>query len=144
MANISFDSKLSFTAGLEFEFVLPFKNNKWSVTLEPSTFSYKASGQNSGVTKAQVDYNSINIAAGLRYKFFLNENSRIFLNAFEIKDIKVTTLTLTPAFGAGYSYKRLSAEVRFYPHLKIYNYYYYETNYASFTNSSFTIKYAVF
>lgn len=144
VANISFDSKLSFTAGLEFEFMLPFNNNKWSVILEPSTFSYKASGQNSGGTKAQVDYNSINIAAGLRYKFFLNENSRIFLDAFEIKDIKVTTLRLTPAFGAGYSYKRLSAEVRFYPHLKIYNYYYYATNYASFTNSSFTIKYAVF
>lgn len=84
--NTDFGHKLGFGLGVELEFVLPFNKNKWSIFVEPTYQSFKAdktrevtniSGQ---ILIAEVDYNSIEIPIGVRHYFFLNSNSKLFLN----------------------------------------------------------------
>lgn len=144
IAGIKFDSRKNFSAGLETEFILPFRKNAWSVFLDGSTFSYKANGKNSQGNAATVDYNSIVLGMGLRYNLFLNDNTKVFFNVVIMKDIKVRQIILNPALGIGYAYKRFSGELRVSLRKSIYEYYYYATTHPSFINGSFTIKYSVF
>lgn len=68
------------TFGLEFEVVLPFRNNKWAVILEPTYQSF-----NKEITIQSelfgVQYTSIEIPVGGRHYFFLSKNSKLFINA---------------------------------------------------------------
>ncbi len=156
--DMEFPSKIGFSAGLEFEFTLPFNKNKWAITVEPTYQYYKASISKDvntvvgGKLLADMNYQSVELPLGLRYYMFLSEQSRIYINAAIIYDFefdsdisldradgsRLNTLNLDAsynlAFGAGYAMKRISVELRAQsnrPLLALYNNY--KSKYSTFT-----------
>ncbi|SMP25169.1 hypothetical protein [Chryseobacterium profundimaris] len=116
--------KVSFRIGLEAELILPFNNNKWAVFAEPTFQYFKAEndvvvypGESYEFTKARsIDYKSIEFPIGIRYYFFLNDKSKIFINASYNTDLQINSNIVydktnykiassnTFSFGAGYKY----------------------------------------
>lgn len=104
--------------GTELEFILPFNNNKWSITIEPTYQYFNAEGETSRET-VSVDYKSVELPISIRHYFYLNNDSKLFLNAGLIADMPIGSIIdfdsgfndLSPhmninfAFGAGYSIK---------------------------------------
>lgn len=95
--NINFDNEFGFGLGLEAEYVFPFNKHKWAVVVEP-TYQYysskKSEDSNSvsgGKLIAEVDYSSIEIPLTLRHYFFLNKNSKLFLNASYVFDLNLNS-----------------------------------------------------
>lgn len=83
-----FGNQLGLTFGAEFEYNLPFNNNKMSIVLEPTFGTYKSdivlesSKFSGGKLKVQADYKYINIAMGLKHYFFLKDKKdKFFANA---------------------------------------------------------------
>ncbi|HUH50613.1 MAG TPA: hypothetical protein VLZ11_00735 [Flavobacterium sp.] len=125
--NASFGSQMNFRFGVEVEFVVPLKKNKLSFMIEP-TYQYfsKAEG-NLKHQKVSVDYQSIEMAFGVRHYFTLSERSAIFANGSFIVDLPNGSgfdLEVSPdvelrpslnfGFGIGYKYDRYSLEVRYH------------------------------
>ena len=130
----NFDNEFIYRFGGELEMILPFNNNKWALIVEPSYQSYSSNTYipNSGTvslqnrTKVEVNYSTIEIPVGARHYFFLNDESKIFVNAFytliytnnsSIEFSNGTELELEKAagqsIGVGYSYKKFSLECRY-------------------------------
>jgi len=90
--DVNFENKIGFGFGVEAEYILPFRNNKWSLTAEPTYRSYK-SEKNYRVSyydaTAEVVYRSLELPVGIRHYFFLGNNSKIFVNANCIIDINL-------------------------------------------------------
>ncbi|WP_233195778.1 PorT family protein [Aquimarina sp. MAR_2010_214] len=123
---IDFGSKLSFRFGVEAEFIMPFNKNKWALLIEP-TYQYSKFEKIVDQQVINVDYKSIELPLGFRHYFFLNNNSRIFINGVFIIDLdmdskinfeKDADLTIKTdgnlAFGIGYNYnQKYSLEMRY-------------------------------
>lgn len=131
--NTDFGPYTSFRLGLELEYILPFNKNKWAIFIEPNYQYYKSSKdiiENEGTLfeykyNAKIDYKSIEIPLGIRHYLFLNDRSKIFLNAayavginlnsslkFNREELEVAS-AYNFVFGAGYKYNdKFSAEVR--------------------------------
>ncbi len=128
-----FGNQLGFRIGVEAEFILPFKNGKWSLLVEP-TYQNFVSKKEEGILTSEVKYHSIEVSFGMRHYMFLNENSRLFINGLVIMDHdldsqfkskrpnsildKSTGLDMKSAInfglGLGYNYnKKYSAELRY-------------------------------
>lgn len=113
--DVDFGRKLSFRQGVEFEFVLPYKDRSWSICIEP-TFQQFVSEKPMELTSAilnrdytvSVDYKSIDLPITLRRYFELNNNSKLFVNASIIGDV---------LFPSSINYERNGAEL--YGPLKI-------------------------
>jgi hypothetical protein len=119
---IKFTNEKSIRFGLEAEFVLPFNSKKWALLVEPTYQSYETSDPFPAVEK------SIEIPAGLRHYFYLNEKSRIFLNTGAVFDFafesharyagmeaEATQKTIISFFaGGGFKYSRFGIEGRLY------------------------------
>ncbi|KPH13583.1 outer membrane beta-barrel protein [Chryseobacterium sp. ERMR1:04] len=92
-----FGNKMTFRMGAEFEFILPFNKNKWALFIEPTYNYYKADVEKTiqagtyfeQKSKRSVDYKSIEIPFGVRHYFFLNDKSKIFINAAYLVDISI-------------------------------------------------------
>lgn len=137
-ADTDLETKLGFGIGVEAELILPFNKNKWALAIEPIYQSYKSEKKTNledvfGVeTTANVDYSSIEVPITLRHYFFLNNNSKIFLNVSYIFDFNskssidfirndgLSTYSLeletggNAAFGLGYKHNdKYSMELRF-------------------------------
>ncbi|PWN68951.1 tRNA modification GTPase [Chryseobacterium phosphatilyticum] len=131
--NTDFGKDTSFRIGLEFEYVLPFNKNKWALFAEPTYQYYKGSKEiteNEGSYfeykyTATTDYKSIELPLGVRHYFFLDDRSKIFLNAAYVIDFNLSSsikfdrneLEVSSGnnfvFGAGYKYNdKFSAEIR--------------------------------
>jgi outer membrane autotransporter protein len=88
----AFGNKMGFGFGLEAEFILPYNKNKWAIVIEPTYQSYKSKKTSNvfnisgGILIAEVNYSSIEIPVSLRHYLFLNNNSKIFINASYIFD----------------------------------------------------------
>ncbi|WP_428228532.1 outer membrane beta-barrel protein [Flavobacterium sp.] len=126
-----FGNKLGFRIGLEVEYVLPFNKNKWALIIEPTYQSYKTERVDYGDKKSEVNYQSIELPIGIRHYIFLNNNSKIFINAqytieaafnSEAKILFNSYIVDEPkvdpqvgfAVGAGYNFKKkYSAELRY-------------------------------
>ncbi len=130
-----FGNEINFRLGLEAEFILPFNKNKWGIAFEPAYQYFKSQKPIASVVDGDVtvNYNSIELAIGVRHYFFLNKNTKIFLDGFinsipnvdfnsTIKFVTsssyITTLEIKskPNFelGCGIDYKRLNVEIRYY------------------------------
>lgn len=134
----NFDTKIGFGLGLEAEYILPYNNNKWAFLIEPTYQSYNTEKTNEydyasgGKAIINVDYSSIELPVGLRHYFYLNNSSKIFINAsyvfdfalkssIEVKRTDGSALNKLEmdtnnnlAFGIGYKQnKRYSLELRF-------------------------------
>jgi hypothetical protein len=146
---VDFEKQTNLRIGLEFEFILPFKKNKWSFLLEPYYKSFKDSKMVEGYDSVRINYQAIELSFGLRYYFFLNKNSKVFLNfianpGFAMNfnstveyDYYYQPLEITNSFnygvGAGFNYRRLSAELRFYSNRNLLsNLWYYSCYYKEF------------
>ena len=91
---IDFENKTGIGFGLETEFVLPFNKNKWAFLIEPTYQNFKSEGGINNITSilggeilTKIDYSSIEFNVGARHYFFLNDNSKIFINAAVIYDV---------------------------------------------------------
>ena len=141
----------SLRVGVEAEYLFPFLRNKWSMFAEPSYYSFRndmegvvynnnplpSNPNATGGARGSflVDYSVIEVPIGFRYYFYLNDQSRIFLNsgvAYEIFLDSSTKVTSEKAYnlktefdveqselvniflGAGYSYRNYSIEARYY------------------------------
>ncbi|HYF67744.1 MAG TPA: tRNA modification GTPase [Ohtaekwangia sp.] len=136
--HFDFRKKTGIGIGIEGEFFLPMKKNKWSILLEPTyqTFNARTTAPDhstpGGILIAQMDYKSIELPLGIRHYFFLSDKSRIFVNASFIFDftasssqINITRGSGYPlndldisggrnfAFGAGFKYKSFGVELRY-------------------------------
>jgi hypothetical protein len=129
-----FDAELTFRLGVELEFVLPFNKNKWGVILEP-TYQYYKSETSVAIQNVRVDYSSFEIPAGLRYYFFLNDDSKVFINGSVVFDFPGKSIieydngleyNIKPvtnfAFGLGYQFKsKYALELRYYTNRELLN-----------------------
>ncbi|PWN61828.1 porin family protein [Chryseobacterium viscerum] len=139
--NEGFPSKTGVRIGVEAEIVLPFNKNKWSVVLEPTFSLY-----NNKVTIKTNDnlynmhmenYSFFSLPLSLRHYMFINDDSKIFINAgINVLSIKTSSsetidldydgtvfdkLQLSPSqsfksavFGVGFNYKnKYSIEARY-------------------------------
>jgi len=91
--SVDFDNKIGLRFGAELEYILPFNQNKWSIFMEPMYQSYEvektieSNAISGGELDVSAEYNSVEIPLGIRYYFFLSENSKLFLSAAHIIDI---------------------------------------------------------
>ena len=133
-----FGSKTGFAIGLEAEFILPYNKNKWAVIVEPTYQNFNVEKTSNvrevsgGILITSIKYSSIEIPLGLRHYFFLNNDSKIFLNASYIIDLGTNSIIeferkdgskLSPleietrpnaAFGLGYKHNdKYSLEIRY-------------------------------
>lgn len=115
---------LTYRMGVELEFILEFNNNKWAAIIEPTYQYFKAEDENiTNLSRTNVDYKSIEFPVGIRHYFFLNNNSKIFINGSFIYNIalnsNVRNLDVNSGsnlgFGIGYNFNnRYSLEFRYY------------------------------
>lgn len=143
--NTDFDNEFGFRFGIEAEFIMPFNKNKWSLIIEP-TYQYFKSVKEITNQSAKADYKSIEIPVGVRHYFFLNENSKIFINGsfiFDLSNDSVidfesgTDLEIKTrnnlAFGIGYKHNdKYGLELRYQTSREILNnYIYWSSDYST-------------
>jgi hypothetical protein len=164
--NIDFGSKAGFGFGLEAEFILPFNKNKWAIAFEPTYQNFKSektstsSQVSGGQYTAKLDYTSIDVPVSVRHYFFLNDNSKLFINAAIVLDFSsksnleirrsddslLETFKLDAnnnyAFGVGYKlYDKFSVEFRYQTRKALGEYAFYDSSYRT---SSIIIGYSIF
>ncbi|RFN58426.1 porin family protein [Marixanthomonas ophiurae] len=149
-----FGNNTSFSIGLEGEFKLPFNKNKWALIVEPTYQYLKTEKENQQTIK--VDYTSVEVPAGLRHYFFLNDKSKIFINASYVFDFSLNSViefeestdlevksSTNFAFGIGYNFNdRYSAEFRIATKRRILNSYLFWGS--EYNNVSFILGYTIF
>ena len=138
ISNVELERKLIFRLGLEAEFILPFNKNKWTLFIEPTYHNYQSTksdvpytqtGSTISTTNVIVEYPSLELPFGVRHYFFLNEQSKLFINGAFVLDFPVSAvIKFEPsgisdveiskrnnlAFGLGYVLKnKYSLEVRY-------------------------------
>jgi len=166
--NYNFENEISFGFGIEVEFILPFNKNKWAIIIEPTYQRFKSEETirtndfSSGISIGNVDYTSVEIPVGFRHYFFLNNNSKIFVNASYVFDIsskstiefsridgfitdslEVVSRGGNLAMGVGYKQNdRYSIEFRFQTNRDLLNNYaFWTTEYSTF---SIILGYSIF
>lgn len=114
-----------FRYGIENEIRLPFNNGKWSAIVEPTYQKMKEQGsflekRGFGPYNISFDYQSIELPVGLRYYMFLNEDSKLFVNAFLVQDFAFNSFyylnkarfaikpSLSGQLGFGYKFREIA------------------------------------
>ncbi len=124
----------TFRIGGQVEYLLPFNKYKWSILLDAAyeTFKKDATLTRSFDADLKVNYSSLNAGFLIRHYFFLNTDSKIFANIginfnsptgsevlFDNTNRNLDPVLnsldsgFNPMFGAGYSVKKLSLELRY-------------------------------
>lgn len=67
------------TVGLEVEYVLPIRNNKWAITFEPFFLNYY-SEQPAHLGYSYTTINTIVLPLGIRHYLYFNDKMKIYLN----------------------------------------------------------------
>ncbi len=124
---VKLNNKTTFRIGLDLEMPFKFNEKRWSIFIEPGFQRYKASGQ-SVVHELSVDYQSIELPAGLRYRYYFSNGTAVFFDAAVIFDFDFnSTITYSESYeplevyslinygiGAGFQFNKwLSAGMRF-------------------------------
>jgi hypothetical protein len=124
---LDFGNKISLKLGLEAELILPFNKNKWAILFEPTYSQYKSEKEFDS-NNIEVNYRFIEATIGIRHYFFLNSNSKLFINGTLNSDLAInSTITNHPYgeltiksssnFSLGLGYKqndKFSLELRYY------------------------------
>ncbi len=130
-SSTKYDSKISYRLGLELEYILPFNNNKWAVSVEPIYTTYSSDDTSDNLIKFDVVYKGLSSAFGIKHYMFLpNEKYKLFLNAgmniplLTSSDSKVGRVESKSStnlyFGGGLNInKKISVEARFDANKKI-------------------------
>jgi hypothetical protein len=130
--DFDFGSKTYVSFGAEGEYIFPFRNNKWSCIVEPTYNTFSNEVRISEDELYSVDYKSVSIGMGFRHYFFINDNSKIFLNfsanysiisgssnVLYVDGVHETVYEFSPnlvnfSIGGGFNYRRFSIEARIY------------------------------
>ena len=133
--------------GFEAESILPYSNKNWSFIFDPSFINnkeslkiYKPQFINPDFTLRTENF-MIRFPLGLRRYFILNESNKLFVNAsFSINAFKTYVDSYNPynnstkvlvddnftssnfAIGAGYQFKKYTAEIKFHTKTSFYSY----------------------
>ncbi|NOZ35999.1 MAG: autotransporter outer membrane beta-barrel domain-containing protein [Chlorobi bacterium] len=166
LRNTNFGTKLGLRIGAEAEFILPFNKNKWGIIIEPTYQYYKSkivtevSYVSGGKLTSDVNYKSIEVPLGVRHYLFLNQRSKLFINASVIFDLSLnstiefnredgsnlSSLEIRPrnniAFGLGYNYNKYSLELRVQTTREVLNNYVYWNS--EYKNISIILGYNIF
>ncbi len=107
-ATTEFKEKSNFRLGIEAEVILPFNNDKWAIIVEPTYQKYNdvvVTNKGEYHEKSQiVDYKSIELPIGIRYYFYLNKTSKIFINGAFITDLNFnSSIKTVNSYGNGIS-----------------------------------------
>ena len=158
---IDFKNQISVRLGIEAEIVLPFNKNKWSIVLEPTYMYYNSKVNyvvNGNSREASVDYKAIEFPLGIRHYFFLNNDSKIFINGFLVPEFNfsstikfsdnsdVLDIDVSSAFALGIGYKfknKYSIEYRYTTNKNLLSRYDGKPE-AKFMNSSLIFGYTFF
>ena len=116
--DVDFGNKFGIGFGIETEFILPFNKNKWAIVVEPTYQSFKAEKTTDatyvagGKITANVNYSYIDIPVSIRHYFFLNKNSKIFVNASYpfILDFVKSSIDFTRVDGSNYDSLKIKSE----------------------------------
>lgn len=155
--NTKLKNKLGFRFGAEVEYILPFNKNKWGYIVEPS-FQHLNAEQHIGDATAKINYNSIEIATGIRHYFFLKNNCALLVDALFMSGYGInfnsnitydypfaSPLKIKPkpalTLGVGVNYKRLNVETRYcFKRQMLNSFYFYAWN-ADYRNLSLIFSY---
>ncbi|WP_239000257.1 porin family protein [Hyunsoonleella ulvae] len=121
--NTNIKNELGFGFGVEAEFIFSTNKNKWALLIEPTYQSFMIEkSTDESLSEVDVNYSSIEFHAGIRHYLFLNDTSKIFINASIIYDLSLNnpqideleiTTSYNLAFGLGYKYNdKYSVELR--------------------------------
>ncbi|NOQ26870.1 MAG: hypothetical protein GQ564_16030 [Bacteroidales bacterium] len=152
--DVDFGYNLDYALGVEIEMTLPFNKNKWSLFLEPSFKSYKAENEIKlgwrPIETVKAEINTLSVGLGLRHYFFLNDKSKIFINAIAFYDINFnskidylddshdlevrgSTVSLL-SFGLGYEYNnKYSIEFRRDPNRRLFEYLFWRSDFYNYS-----------
>ena len=133
--NFNLENNSSIRFGIELEALLPFNKNKWSIFIQPMYQSFEGEAQLE-FEKVSVDYKSIETSIGVRHYFFLNADSKIFINsAFQIdtaldsyidfessSDYEISPRT-SFNFGLGFAHNNTSVKLNYNPRRALLNNY---------------------
>lgn len=128
--NFKLDKNFNFRLGIELEYVVPYDNRKWSIILEPTYFVFNnkqtVTNNRSQQRSIVINYSTITIPMGIRRYFFVNENSKFYINgsysisSFKLKDLyqydkqKYPLVSFTSyMLGIGYRYSNYSLELSY-------------------------------
>ncbi|MGB7786340.1 MAG: hypothetical protein WBL27_09585 [Salinimicrobium sp.] len=135
--SVSMDTDISPRIGLEAEYLLPFNKQKWSVFAAPAYLQVSGEGDfhykeymPDAVTTLQVDYKALAVPVGVKYHFYLNNDSKFFVdaaynlsfffngtiddseNAYE-GEMEVASAAQTLELGLGYEFKKFGAQFKY-------------------------------
>ena len=131
-SKIIFSKENSVGVGAEVEVLLPFNNYKWSIFAEANYYSYKTVYSDNVFNLSHngyiVDYKTIEVPLGITYYMNLNSNNRLFIRGAFVPHLILDGSYIAfnaPAhynfapssrmfIGAGYNFKRLAMEFRYY------------------------------
>ena len=155
----SINGKPVLKIGAEFEYILPFNNNIWSIFINPAYQKFRLEktyikndgfgSQGADVSYNVVaDYSSVEIPIGIRRYFYLKNNGKIFVNAAYINnsigkseininsgdDILESGASSNFAIGVGGAFKnKFSVELRYNSSINMLrDYYQWKANFSSF------------
>ncbi len=83
-----FGDQTNFGLGLEAELILDAYNSAWSIFIEPSYYSFKDEQEITSQT-ASIDFKYLQFASGVRRYFFLDDKSKLFLNAAYVHNFNI-------------------------------------------------------
>jgi hypothetical protein len=112
-SELNFDNQTTFGFGTELELILPYNNNTWSICFEP-TYQYFKDDMELNTTfktSAEIKYSSIELPFSLRHYFFLNKDSKIFINASYVFDLTLYS-SINYLSSTGAIYDGLNIETR--------------------------------
>jgi hypothetical protein len=111
-------SNVGIGIGIEAEYILPFKKNKWSISFEPTYQKYKTETKftdidfvSENILILKVDYSSIELPISLRHYFFINNSSKIFVNISLLYDLSFNSsiAQYTRNDGSNYTYFKINS-----------------------------------
>ncbi|MDT0539360.1 hypothetical protein [Croceitalea sp. P059] len=73
---------IGYRFGAELEFVFPFNKNKWAAVIDPNYRLVSNETSTSNGVDVTVEFSSLEFPIGLRHYFFLNDKSKLFLEAY--------------------------------------------------------------
>ena len=146
---VDYGSYFQFRPGVNTELFLPFRKNKWKISVGLSYYKQAKSIQvlydfEVIPKEARLSYQGIEVPLNLYYQFYLENDSYIFVNGGLLFDIAInsshhylSTIPIAKSInynaGIGYSYRNLIAlSLDYFPYRDMFPTYNYYTNYNSY------------
>lgn len=121
-----FDAKWGPNISLDLEYIFPYSNNKWALLISPR-FQYYYDSQDVRFDKAYAKYNLIDFPIGIRHYFYLNKNSKLYINGWGVYNLPINSridyndsrkvdmvIKLNLNYGIGFNYnEKYSVELKY-------------------------------